>query len=521
MQKDVFSKRLLENIMFSSPYGEMLFSISLEHKFKTYIIMQQNQTGSKAYLIRIVMVAVLGGLLFGYDTAVISGAEKGLQAFFMGATDFTYTDFWHGFTSSSALIGCIIGSALSGVLASNWGRKRTLIFAGVMFFVSAWGSMCPETMVLPEGKPNLTLLIVFNIYRVIGGVGGGLAAAVCSTYIGEIAPSNIRGMLVSWNQFAIIFGQLVVYFVNFFILGDHIAPAIQSIGNGMNEILNGGEAAWAIETGWRYMFGSEMVPAGLFAVLICFVPETPRYLAMVGQDDKALHVLTRINGDLEAENILSEIKNTVTEKTEKLMTYGFLCIFVGVMLSVFQQAVGINAVLYYAPRIYEAMGFDNPMVLTVFNGIVNLGFTCVAIFTVEKLGRKPLLIVGSLGMALGAIGVAITFGNPSMQLFCMVSIMVYSASFMFSWGPICWVLIAEVFPNTIRGAAVAIAVAFQWIFNWIVSTSFVPLANSMGYWFTYGLYGVICIIAAIFVWKLVPETKGKTLEDMTKLWKKE
>lgn len=483
--------------------------------------MQQNQTGSKAYLIRIVMVAVLGGLLFGYDTAVISGAEKGLQAFFMGATDFTYTDFWHGFTSSSALIGCIIGSALSGVLASNWGRKRTLIFAGVMFFVSAWGSMCPETMVLPEGKPNLTLLIVFNIYRVIGGVGVGLASAVCPMYIGEIAPSNIRGMLVSWNQFAIIFGQLVVYFVNFFILGDHIAPAIQSIGNGMNEILNGEEAAWAIETGWRYMFGSEMVPAGLFAVLICFVPETPRYLAMVGQDDKALHVLTRINGDLEAENILSEIKNTVTEKTEKLMTYGFLCIFVGVMLSVFQQAVGINAVLYYAPRIYEAMGFDNPMVLTVFNGIVNLGFTCVAIFTVEKLGRKPLLIVGSLGMALGAIGVAITFGNPSMQLFCMVSIMVYSASFMFSWGPICWVLIAEVFPNTIRGAAVAIAVAFQWIFNWIVSTSFVPLANSMGYWFTYGLYGVICIIAAIFVWKLVPETKGKTLEDMTKLWKKE
>ena len=483
--------------------------------------MQQNQTGSKAYLIRIVMVAVLGGLLFGYDTAVISGAEKGLQAFFMGATDFTYTDFWHGFTSSSALIGCIIGSALSGVLASNWGRKRTLIFAGVMFFVSAWGSMCPETMVLPEGKPNLTLLIVFNIYRVIGGVGVGLASAVCPMYIGEIAPSHIRGMLVSWNQFAIIFGQLVVYFVNFFILGDHIAPAIQSIGNGMNEILNGGEAAWAIETGWRYMFGSEMVPAGLFAVLICFVPETPRYLAMVGQDDKALHVLTRINGDLEAENILSEIKNTVTEKTEKLMTYGFLCIFVGVMLSVFQQAVGINAVLYYAPRIYEAMGFDNPMVLTVFNGIVNLGFTCVAIFTVEKLGRKPLLIVGSLGMALGAIGVAITFGNPSMQLFCMVSIMVYSASFMFSWGPICWVLIAEVFPNTIRGAAVAIAVAFQWIFNWIVSTSFVPLANSMGYWFTYGLYGVICIIAAIFVWKLVPETKGKTLEDMTKLWKKE
>lgn len=482
--------------------------------------MEQKQTGSRAYLISIVMVAVLGGLLFGYDTAVISGAEKGLQAFFMGAEDFTYTDFWHGFTSSSALIGCIIGSALSGVLASNWGRKRSLIFAGVMFFISAWGSMCPESLVLPKGEANLTLLIVFNLYRVIGGIGVGLASAVCPMYIGEIAPSNIRGMLVSWNQFAIIFGQLVVYFVNFFILGDHIAPAIQSVGNGMNQILNGGEAAWAIETGWRYMFGSEMVPAGLFALLICFVPETPRYLAMVGQDAKAARILARINGAEEAKKILDDIKNTVTEKKEKLLTYGVLCIFVGVMLSVFQQAVGINAVLYYAPRIYEAMGFDNPMVLTVFNGIVNLGFTCVAIFTVEKLGRKPLLITGSLGMALGAIGVAITFGNPNLQLLCMVSIMVYSASFMFSWGPICWVLIAEVFPNTIRGAAVAIAVAFQWIFNWIVSTSFVPMANSLGYWFTYGLYGVICILAAIFVWKLVPETKGKTLEDMTKLWKK-
>ena len=483
--------------------------------------MEQQEKGSKAYLISIVMVAVLGGLLFGYDTAVISGAEKGLQAFFKGAGDFEYTDVMHGFTSSSALIGCIIGSSLSGLFASRFGRKRSLIFAGICFFLSAWGSMEPETYILPQGHPDWTLLVVFNFYRVLGGIGVGMASAICPMYIGEVAPSNIRGMLVSWNQFAIIFGQLVVYFVNFFILGDHIAPAIQSVGNGMNQILNGGEAAWAIETGWRYMFGSEMVPAGLFALLICFVPETPRYLAMVGQDAKAERILARINGAEEAKKILDDIKNTVTEKKEKLLTYGVLCIFVGVMLSVFQQAVGINAVLYYAPRIYEAMGFDNPMVLTVFNGIVNLGFTCVAIFTVEKLGRKPLLITGSLGMALGAIGVAITFGNPNLQLLCMVSIMVYSASFMFSWGPICWVLIAEVFPNTIRGAAVAIAVAFQWIFNWIVSTSFVPMANSLGYWFTYGLYGVICILAAIFVWKLVPETKGKSLEDMTKLWKKD
>ena len=485
--------------------------------------MNQNEKGSKTYLFSIVLVAVLGGLLFGYDTAVISGAEKGLQAFFMGAQDFQYTDFWHGFTSSSALIGCIIGAAISGSLASNWGRKKSLIFAGVMFFISAWGSMCPETMILTKGEPNVTLFVVFNIYRVIGGVGVGLASAVCPMYIGEIAPSGIRGMLVSWNQFAIIFGQLVVYFVNFFILGEHTQPIIESIGQGLNA-LNPASDPWTIENGWRYMFGSEMVPAGLFALLICLVPETPRYLASIGQDQQAEGILAKINGASKAKEILKEIKETMTVKTEPLMTYGFLCIFVGIMLSVFQQAVGINAVLYFAPRIYGAMGFDDPMKLTVFNGVVNLAFTCVAIFTVEKLGRKPLLIVGSLGMALGAIGVACTFegaiGNDStMQLLCMISLMVYSASFMFSWGPICWVLIAEVFPNTIRGGAVAIAVAFQWIFNWIVSTSFVPMANSLGYWFVYALYGIICVIAAVFVWRLVPETKGKTLEDMTKLWK--
>ena len=487
--------------------------------------MQQNQTGSRAYLISIVMVAVLGGLLFGYDTAVISGAEKGLQAFFIGAGDFQYSDYMHGFTSSSALIGCIIGSAISGLLASNLGRKKSLVVAGVLFFVSALGSMDPEFLFFEYGKPTFSLLVMFNIYRVIGGIGVGLASAICPMYIGEVAPSNIRGMLVSWNQFAIIFGQLVVYFVNFLILGEHTNPIIESIGKGFNAVAPGSDP-WTITTGWRYMFGSEAVPAGLFTILICFVPETPRYLVMVGQDDKALGILSKINGSEKARQILSDIKETITVKTERLMTYGFLCIFVGIMLSVFQQAVGINAVLYYAPRIFGDMGMTNPMVNTVVMGVVNILFTLVAVFTVEKLGRKPLLIWGSLGMAVGAFGVAFTFGHAGLEIVTMLSIMVYSAAFMFSWGPICWVLIAEIFPNTIRGTAVAIAVAFQWIFNFIVSSTFLPLFNmhltegdDFGHWFTYGLYGIICIVAAIFVWKLVPETKGKTLEDMTKLWK--
>ena len=229
--------------------------------------METTQRGSRAYLFSIVLVAVIGGLLFGYDTAVISGAEKGLQAFFMGATDFTYTNAWHGFTCASALVGCVIGSALSGWLATNLGRKRSLILAGVLFFVSALGSMYPEFIFFSEGEPTMGLLIAFNIYRVIGGVGVGLASAICPMYIGEVAPSNIRGMLVSWNQFAIIFGQLVVYFVNFLILGSHANPVIEMV-HGVNQIVNPDAAAWTTATGWRYMFGSEAVPAGLFALLI-------------------------------------------------------------------------------------------------------------------------------------------------------------------------------------------------------------------------------------------------------------
>lgn len=472
------------------------------------------------------MVAVLGGLLFGYDTAVISGAEKGLQAFFLSAPDFRYSDFMHGFTSSSALIGCIVGSGISGLFAGKFGRKRSLVFAGICFFISAWGSMNPESYLLPYGKPSWNLLVVFNLYRILGGIGVGMASAICPMYIGEIAPSNIRGMLVSFNQFAIIFGQLVVYFVNFLILGDHTNPVITSIGQGFSQVVSGDP--WTISTGWRYMFGSECVPAGLFTILICFVPETPRYLVLTGQDGKALRILTRINGSEVAQQILNDIKNTMTEKTEKLFSFGFMCVFVGIMLSVFQQTVGINAVLYYAPRIFTDMGMANPMMQTVIMGVVNITFTLVAVFTVEKLGRKHLLISGSIGMAIGAFGVALTFGNDSLSTVTMLSIMVYSASFMFSWGPICWVYMAELFPNTIRSSATAIAVAFQWIFNFIVSSTFVPLFNmhltkgdDFGHWFTYGLYGVICVVAALFVWRLVPETKGKTLEDMTKLWRKQ
>lgn len=488
--------------------------------------MNYPQQGSKLYLFSIVLVAVLGGLLFGYDTAVISGAEKGLQAFFLGANDFVYTDALHGITSSSALLGCIIGAAVSGFCASCFGRKKSLVIAGVCFFLSALGSYNPEFLLYPYGVPSQSLLIAFNFYRVLGGVGVGLASAICPMYIAEVAPSNMRGTLVSWNQFAIIFGQLVVYFVNFMILGEHTQPIIEKIGEALYQV-SAESDPWTIEKGWRYMFGSEAYVAGLFTILVCLVPESPRYLAITGRDEKALMVLSNINGFETAKEILNQIKTTVEVKSEKLFSFGIMVIFIGVMLSVFQQAVGINAVLYYAPRIFESMNMGNPMVQTIIMGVVNITFTLVAVFSVEKLGRKPLLIWGSLGMAVGAFGVCLSNIVEVAPIVPVVSIMVYSASFMFSWGPICWVLIAEIFPNTIRSQAVAIAVAFQWVFNFIVSSTFVPMYNmsfgdmgdKFGHMFVYALYGIICVIAAWFVASLVPETKGKTLEDMTNLWR--
>ena len=471
------------------------------------------QHGSPWYLISIVLVAVLGGLLFGYDTAVISGAEKGLQAFFRTASDFTYTDGLHGFTTSSALIGCVIGALLSGLLTSRVGRRKSLFIAGVLFFLSALGSFRPEFLFFPFGVASRSVLIAFNCYRVLGGIGVGLASAICPMYIAEVAPANKRGKLVSWNQFAIIFGQLVVYFVNFLIIQSH---------KGDPQIVE-----WTNTIGWRRMFVSEAFPAGLFALLILLVPESPRHLVMKGRDQDAFKILSKINGREKALVILQDIRDTVVSKTEPLFAYGFLVIFIGCMLSVFQQVIGINAVLYFAPRIFESMGVSNNMLFTVIMGIINISFTLLAVFTVEKLGRKPLLISGSIGMAVGALGVALSNIITLPAWIPVISIMVYSACFMFSWGPICWVYISEIFPNTIRSQATAWAVAFQWIFNFIVSSTFVPMYNMQlgamgdrfGHFFAYALYGVICLIAAVFVWRLVPETKGKTLEAMTALWR--
>ncbi len=466
------------------------------------------QQGSRGYLLSIVLVAVISGLLFGYDTAVISGAEQALDKFFQGAKDFVYTSWLHGFTASSALIGCVIGGAISGFLASGLGRKWSLVVAACLLFISAVGSWCPESGILPYGEPSLALLIAFNFYRILGGVGVGLASAVGPMYIAEVSPARIRGTMVSCNQFAIIFGMLVVYFINYMIRNDlgETSEAIQ---------------AAMVEIGWRRMFLSEAFPAGVFLVLITLVPETPRLLVLKGRDTKAFAVLERINGTEEAKGILAEIRETMHEKREKLFSYGAAVIVIGVLLSFFQQAIGINVVLYYAPRIFRSMGAtgDVSMLQTVVMGIVNIIFTVVAIFTVDKIGRKPLLIIGSTGMFVGMLALSVLSFTNAIGFAALVFIIIYTASFMMSWGPICWVLISEIFPNTIRSQAVAIAVAAQWISNFLVSSTFPSLSEwSVGG--TYAIYAVMSLLSAVFVLKWVPETKGKSLEEMSKLWTK-
>ncbi|MBR8535031.1 D-xylose transporter XylE [Carboxylicivirga sediminis] len=454
------------------------------------------------YIMLLTLVATLGGLLFGYDTAVISGAEKSIQAFLIHGLNLS--SFAHGATVSSALIGCIIGGAISGLLASRLGRKKSLMVAAVLFFISALGSGQPEFVFFEKGKATMGLLYMFNFYRVIGGIGVGLASAISPMYISEIAPAQIRGRLISFNQFAIIFGMLVVYFVNW-------------------SIAKGQTIEWINGIGWRYMFMSEAIPAGLFGILLLFVPETPRYLAMQGHQDKALTILKRINGLDAAKRILKDIQSTVEKAagSSKVMAYGRKVIIIGILLSVFQQFVGINVALYYAPRIFESMGAakDASMLQTIVMGLVNVIFTVVAILTVDKWGRKPLLITGSVGMAIGMMAIGTLSFLEVIGISTLVFIIIYTASFMMSWGPICWVLIGEIFPNKIRGKAIAIAVAAQWAANYFISSTYPAMMEFSG-GMTYMFYGIMSILSAIFVWKMVPETKGKSLEEMEEVIEK-
>jgi MFS transporter, SP family, xylose:H+ symportor len=456
------------------------------------------------YILSLTLTAALGGLLFGYDTAVISGAEQAIEVYMIQSLGLG--SLAHGLTVSSALIGCILGAMISGWISNSIGRKNALLVSAVLFILSALGSAWPEFLFFQAGEPTMGLLWMFNFYRILGGVGVGIASAASPTYIGEIAPASVRGRLVSYYQFAIIFGQLVVYIVNWMIASGH-------------------SMEWIVDRGWRYMMASELVPATLFLVLLFFVPETPRFLASKSRRDQAFGILKKIYGSKDrAQGILAEIEASLRQKVKagRLFSYGKLVIAVGVLLSVFQQFVGINVALYYAPRIFESMGAGQnaSMVQTVVMGTVNVIFTIVAIQTVDKWGRKPLLITGSIGMAAGMFGMAAFASLQWFGIWALFFMVFYTASFMMSWGPVCWVMLSEIFPNKIRGQAMAVAVAAQWLANFFISSTYPAMMEFSGA-FTYGFYGTMSVLSALFIWKMVPETKGKTLEQMEALWKKE
>ncbi|MDG3443121.1 D-xylose transporter XylE [Nitrospirillum amazonense] len=461
-------------------------------------------------VVMLTLVATLGGLLFGYDTAVISGAVKSIDANFidpLGLAD-TARDSLSGFTISSALIGCIVGGMIAGWVADRFGRKRGLFLAAVLFLVSAIGSALPELGLGTVGRMGPAALTPFIIYRVICGVGVGIASMLSPLYIAEIAPPHARGRLISFNQMAIVLGIAGVYFVNW-------AIAAQ------------GDTAWLNSVGWRWMLGSEALPAALFLVLLAFVPDTPRWLIKVGRTAEAEATLTRLMGPAEAALTRREIEGSLVQHTDRLLAYGVLVLVVGIMLSLFQQLVGINAVLYYAPLMFENMGAgtDSALLQTVVVGAANVLFTLVAMVTVDRLGRKPLLIAGAAVMAVAMLALGFLLNQHQMGIGALVAVVVYVAGFAFSWGPVVWVLLAEIFPNPIKGKALSIAVAAQWIANWVVSWSFKVLdgnaaLNAMfNHGFAYYLYGAFSILAGLFVWRFVPETKGRSLEEMEGVWK--
>ena len=466
---------------------------------------------NNSYILGLTLVATLGGLLFGYDTAVISGTVESLRKFFIEpyGLPLDQANSLEGFVVSSALIGCILGASFAGWVSQRYGRKPTLIVASILFLLSAIGSACPEFGLGLPGSGDHTYMYLFVAYRILGGIGVGLASMVSPMYIAEVAPADRRGNLVSWNQFAIIFGMLVVYFVNYTI-------ALQ------------GDATWLHTVGWRWMFASEIIPAVFFFVLLMFVPETPRYLVMRGKTEKALTILDRLMGKDEAAKELVDIKESFKEKAPSMRPYGVLIIMVGILLSGFQQFVGINVVLYYAPEIFKTMGAatDAALLQQIVVGAVNLSFTVLAIFTVDKFGRRPLMIIGALIMAVSMIILGTTFYTHSVGIGSLVCMLVYTAGFAMSWGPVCWVLLAEIFPNSIRSTVMSIAVAGQWIANFLVSWTFPMLdknqylTETFNHGMAYWIYGLMGILAAAFIWKFVPETKGKTLEQMEQYWKR-
>jgi len=435
------------------------------------------------YLVLISGVAALGGLLFGYDTAVISGAIGPLQNHFALSSGAT------GWAASSALAGCVMGTAVAGLWGDSLGRRKILLVSAVCFLLSAFGTAL---------APSLALFISF---RIVAGIGIGAASIASPLYISEIAPARWRGCLVAMNQLAIVSGMLLIYGVNY-------------------GIFLHGTSQWNETTGWRWMFASGIAPSLLLLSLLFLTPETARFLMMHGRRADAEKVALRLGGrDLEK---LLEVSIT-TEATHEHLSK---VLWLGVVLAVLQQVTGINVFLYYAPEIFSHVSHSGnvPMLETVFVGAVNLAFTIFAMTLVDRAGRKPLLITGSLGMALCLIAMGLASMNSLVGAWLLAAVLGYIACFALSIGPVTWIVLAEIFPSHYRARAMAVATAALWLSNFAVSLTFPMLDQSrflirhFGHGFPFLLYAGFCVLEAWFVWSKLPETKNRSLEDISAWW---
>ncbi len=443
---------------------------------------------SNSRVIKVSIVAALGGLLFGYDTAVVSGAIGYLE------THFQLSAGMKGWAASSALIGCIFGAMFAGVINDAIGRKWTLIICAVLFAVSAIGTAIPRT------------LNEFVWYRFIGGLGVGAVSLTSPLYIAEISPEQIRGRLVSLYQLAIVSGILVVFFVN---------TLVQRMG----------DEAWNVATGWRIMFGLEVVPAALFGLFAFFVPESPRWLLQKGRNEQAERVLTAFAGRDAAQSQLSAIKESLAQSQVSL---GQLFIgrwrvplVIGLVLAVLQQFSGINAIMYYAPEIFKSIGtsVDSAFVNTVSVGAVNLLFTVAAIYLVDKAGRRALLLGGTAVQVVALAVVGWLFHSGGSPVLLLLFILLFVAAFAIAMGPVVWIVISEIFPNRVRGMAMSIATLTLWAACYAVSHTFPILVDKFGSASTFWIYAACSLFSFFFVLKAVPETKGRTLEEIEGSWK--
>jgi SP family arabinose:H+ symporter-like MFS transporter len=443
---------------------------------------------TKKFVYQYTLVAAVGGLLFGYDTAVIAGAIGFIEKKYQLSPAMT------GWLASCALVGCMIGAMVAGWMSDRFGRKKILMLSAIAFAISSLGIMF---------APGMSYFVFF---RIVGGIGIGIASILSPMYISEIAPPNIRGRLISIYQLGIVTGILLIYFVNALIAGLY-------------------DEAWNIETGWRWMFGSGLIPSVIFMIFLFIVPESPRWLAQQNRWKEAGDILQKVNGDRAAEETQA-IRESLSAKQGSLSALvkpGLrTALIIGVLLSILSQVTGINVIMYYAPEIFKATGdgASSALLQTILVGGINLLMTIIAIKYVDKLGRKKLLLIGAAGMSVCLAAIGFAFHQQyTTGYWILAGILLYISFFAISLGPLTFVVVSEIFPTNIRGRAMSVAIFFLWLSVYIVSQTFPMLLNAIGTAYTFWIYMIFSILAFVFVWRSVPETKGKSLEEIENMWR--